>query len=51
MTLSLSETDDFNFFIEFIATGTAANEIRQNSGMMDITTHPKITLYETIGKI
>ena len=51
MILSSSEIDDFNFFIEFIAMGVAASEIRQKTGIKDVTTHPIITPYEIIGKI
>ena len=50
MILSSSEIDDFSFFIEFIAMGTPASEIRQKTGIMDIMTHPIITPYEIIGK-
>ena len=51
MILSSSEIDDFSFFIEFIAMGTPASEIRQKIGIMDIMTHPIIIPYEIIGKI
>ena len=46
-----SEIDDFSFFMEFIATGIAASEIKQKTGIMDIATQPMITPYDTIGKI
>ena len=45
-----SEIDTLNFFMELIATGTAASEIKQKTGMIDITTHPIIIPYEIIGK-
>jgi len=51
MSLSSSEIDDFSFLIEFIATGIAASEIRQNTGIIDIAAHPIIIPYDTIRKM
>ena len=46
-----SEIDDFSFFMEFITVGIAASEIKQNTGIMDIITHPIIIPYDMIGKM
>jgi hypothetical protein len=51
MILSSSEIDDFSFLMELIATGIAASEIRQKTGITDIATQPMIIPYDMIGKI
>ena len=51
MILPSSEIDDFSLLMEFIAIGIAASEIKQKIGIIDITTHPMITPYDTIGKM
>ncbi|MAY24374.1 MAG: hypothetical protein CMO17_02340 [Thaumarchaeota archaeon] len=51
MIVFSSEIDNLNFFMELIAIGTAASEIKQKTGIMDIMTHPIITPYEIIRKI
>ena len=51
MILSSLEIDDFSFLIEFIATGIAASDIRQKTGIIDIAAHPMIIPYDTIRKM
>ena len=51
MILSSSEIDDFSFLTELIATGIAASEIRQKTGIIDIAAPPMIIPYDTIRKM
>ena len=51
MILSSLEIDDFSFLIEFIATGIAASDIRQKTGIIDIAAHTMIIPYDTIRKM
>ena len=51
MIVFSSEIDNLNFFMELTAIGTAASEIKQKTGIMDIPTHPIIIPYEIIGKM
>jgi len=51
MILSSSEIDDLSFLMELIATGIAASEIRQKTGIIDIAAHPMIIPYDTIRKM
>ena len=49
--LSSLEIDDLSFLMELIATGIAASEIRQKTGIIDIVAHPIIIPYDTIRKM
>jgi len=51
MSLSSSEIDNFSFLIELTATGIAASEIKQKTGIIDIVAHPIIIPYNTIRKM
>ena len=51
MILASSEIDDLSFLMELIATGIAASEIRQKTGIIDTAAQPMIIPYDTIRKI